>query len=333
MNRISKIGVTRRGVLAASAAALALPSAPAFSQQAFPSRPIKMIVPYPAGGTTDAVARVAADLMSKTLGQPIIVDNKGGANAILGSTLAARSEPDGYTILFGTDANLVLNGLLYKNLAYDAERDFTPIGLIVDVPQILAVSPTIPPRTIKEFVQYAKANPGKLNFGTAGRGGNGHLAAELFMHDFNVEMTSVPFGGGAQALNAILAGTVQVLFGTMSSALPQVQAGKLIALAVTTARRNPLLPDVPTVAESGAPGYEAALRYGLVAPKKTPAPVVERLQAALSAALVNPILRQPFEKEGYVVYQPHAPALYATANRNGRETWGKLIRAKGLDLD
>jgi tripartite-type tricarboxylate transporter receptor subunit TctC len=182
-------------------------------------------------------------------------------------------------------------------------------------------------------VQYARSNPGRLNFATAGRGGNGHLAAELFMHDFNVDMTSVPFGGGAQALNAVLAGTVQTLFGTMSSALPHVKAGKLIALAVTTAQRNSLLPDVPTVAESGAPGYEAALRYGLVAPKKIPAPILERLHAALSAALVNPALRQPFEKEGYVVYQPHPPTAYAAINRSGRETWGKLIRAKGLDLD
>ncbi len=326
----SHSGITRRTIISASILSALTPVALA---QPYPSRPIRIIVPYAAGGTTDQIARLVAPFMSKTLGQSIVIENKAGANSMIGGRLVAAAEPDGYTILFATDANMVLNPLLYKNPGFDPERDFAPVGLLVDVPQILAVSPKLPVRSVTELVQYAKKHPNELNYSSSGRGGNSDLAGEMFMQEFGITMTGVPFNGGGPALNAALAGTVQVLFGTLGSALQHLKAGTLVPLAVTTAQRVSILPDVPTIAESGSPSFEAPLRYGLIVPAKTPAVIIQRLNDAVNKTLVIPELRSQLENSGYVVYQPHAPAAYAKANVQSREQWGKLIRAKNISLD
>jgi tripartite-type tricarboxylate transporter receptor subunit TctC len=299
----------------------------------YPNHPIKLIVPYAAGGGADNAARIIAQAMGKVLGQPLIVENRGGASAIVGSNVAANAAPDGYTILYGTDANLVLNPLLYKHLSYDPHKDFVPIGLIAEVPQMMAISPSVPARTVKEFVAYAKAHPGVLNYSSPGRGGNGDLAAEMFMQDFHVKMTSILFKGGNDALMSVLAGTVQVYFGTTAIAIPHIQAGKLIPLAVLTAQRQNALPDVPTVAESGAPGFESTLRVGLVALAKAPPGAVTRLNKALNEVLANPAIKAQLMNEGYTPAEPNTPQSYAEINRRAEETWGALIKANHISLD
>lgn len=301
--------------------------------QDYPSHPIKLVVPYAPGGGTDVAARALAELMGKSLGQPIIVENKGGGNTILGTVAVVNAEPDGYTILYATDANLVLNPLLYKNLPYDPERDLAPIGLLADVVQMLAIAPSVPARTIAEFVQYAKKHPGELAFGSAGLGGNGHLAAEMFIQDFKIQMLPVPFRGTSPALTAILSGTVQVYSGTVGPAMPHILAGKMIPLGVFTAQRYSLLPDVPTIAESGMPGFESSLRVGLVAPAKTPPDIIKLLNKALNEALASPAFREKLERNGYIARRPDKPQAYATANQEVRKAWGQIIKSKNLSLD
>jgi tripartite-type tricarboxylate transporter receptor subunit TctC len=306
---------------------------PARSAGVFPERPLRLIVPYGAGGGADTAARAVADAMGRVLGRPVIVENRGGANAIVGTAVVAKAEPDGYTLLYGTDANLVLNAFLYKKLPYDADRDFVPIGLVAEVPQMIAVSATIPPRNIQELIRYARDNPDKLNYSSPGRGGNGDLAAEMFMQAFNVRMTSINFKGGNDALLAAIAGTVQVYFGTTAIAIPHFKTGKLIPIAAVTLERQAAIPDVPTVAESGAPGFESTLRVGLVGVAGTPAPIIERLNRALNEVLSNPALRTQLENEGFLPASPGTPASYAKVNQRAREVWGKLIREKNISLD
>ncbi|GAA4335927.1 tripartite tricarboxylate transporter substrate binding protein [Pigmentiphaga soli] len=299
----------------------------------YPVKPIRLIVPYVAGGGADNAARALAEVMSKSLGQPIVIENRGGASAIVGTTVAAKADPDGYTILYGTDANLVLNSFLYKNLSYDPDKDFVPIGLVAEVPQMMAINPAVPARNIKEFIAYAKAHPGELNYSSPGRGGNGDLAGEMFMQAFGVKMQSINFKGGGDALLAVLGNTVQVYFGTTAIAVPHIKAGKLIPIAAVTLKRQAAIPDVPTVAESGAPGFESTLRVGLVALAKTPAPIVKRLNKALNEALANPEFRKRLVTEGYEPAAPNTPEEYAAINQRAKDTWGKIIRERNISLD
>jgi tripartite-type tricarboxylate transporter receptor subunit TctC len=322
-----------RGNLTAALLAISSVSTLPATAANFPNHAIRLIIPYSVGGGADPAARAVADAMSKSLGQPIVIENRGGASAIVGTNVAAKAPPDGYTIIYSTDANLVLNPLLYKKLVYDPDRDFTPIGLLAEIPQMIVSSPSIPPRNIKELVQYGKDHPDALNYSSPGRGGNGDLGAVMFMQDFNINMTSVPFKGGGDALEAVLAGTVQVYSGTTAIALPLIKAGKLIPIAVLTLHRQAALPDVPTVAESGAPGFESTLRVGLAAPSKTPPEVIARLNKALNDALSQPALRQLLERQGFSPAQPGTPADYAAANEQAKKMWGQLIRSKHISLD
>ncbi|MEI7570268.1 MAG: tripartite tricarboxylate transporter substrate binding protein [Alcaligenaceae bacterium] len=299
----------------------------------YPTRPIRLIIPYAPGGGTDTVGRAIAEEMSRSLGQPIIVENRGGANASIGSTVAAKANPDGYTILYGTDANLVLNPLLYKNLTYDPQIDFVSIGLLAEVPQLIAISPKINLQRIEEFIQYLRLHPGKLNYASAGRGGNGDLAAEMFMQEFSLNMQPIAFNGSVPALSAVLSGTVEVYFGTMAAVLPHIKANKLIPLAVLTPNRQVALPEVPTVAESGAPGFDATLRVGLVAHSKTPLSVVARLNEALNAALDSPKLRHRLENAGFNVAQSGSPERFTEINARSREIWAKVIQSRKISLD
>jgi len=323
----------RRRLLACFFLASGWASATAARADTYPNRPIRLIIPYAPGGGTDTVGRAVAEEMGRSLGQPIIIENRGGASAIVGSTVAAKAEPDGYTILYGTDANLVLNPLLHKNLTYDPQKDFVSIGLIAEVPQLMAVSPKINIQNIRDFIRYARSNPGVLNYGSAGRGGNGDLAAEMFMQEFDVKMQPIGFNGTIPALSAVLAGTVEVYFGTMAAVLSQIQAGKLIPLAVLTPSRQAALPEVPTMAESGAPGFDATLRVGLVALAKTPAMIVERLNKALNEALDRPALRSRLEGAGFNVAVPNTAESFSRINAQARDTWSKVIQMRKISLD
>jgi tripartite-type tricarboxylate transporter receptor subunit TctC len=300
---------------------------------AFPERPVRMVVPYSAGASTDQIARAVAEHMGKRLGQPVIVENKPGANAIIGATAVAKSAADGYTILFASDSALVLNPLLYKKIFYEPARDFAALGLVVDVPMVMLVHPAVPAKDLAEFVAYAKKNPDKLNFGSTGMGGAFHLAGELFKQRAGIEMTHVPYAGGAPAISALMGGTIQVMFGIVGSSVQYVQAGRLRALAVVGRERVSVLPGVPTLVESGYPNLDATIRYGIVAPKATPQPVLAKLNDALNAALGDAGFRKQFENMSYVVPKPHTGADYDKLLAQDRQMWGELIRKQNLQLD
>lgn len=301
--------------------------------QAYPSRPIKMIVPFNAGASVDTIARHMAQLMGKKLGQTVIVENRPGANAAIAAQAVAMAPADGYTLFFASDSALVLNGLLYKKLAYDAERDFTAVALAANVPLVMLVNAALPVSNLKEFVAYARQNPGKLNYSSTGTGGAFHLAGEMFSQAAGVDMTHIPFTGGAPALQALLAGQVQVMFGIVGSTLPHVRSGKLRALAVVTREPVAVLPGVPTLHDSGYPGLEALVRYGLVAHRKTPPEVLATLNEAASFALADAGYREKFSSEGYLVPQPHKAAVFDQLLVEDRARWRTLIQARGISLD
>ncbi len=303
------------------------------AQSSFPNKPLRMIVPFAPGNSTDTIARAVAEGMRKDLGQPVNVENKPGANAIIGAQFVIQQPADGSTLFFASDSAMVLNPLLYKNLAYAPERDFTPLAQVVDVPLVMVVNHQVPANTVAEFVAYAKANPNKLNFGSTGIGGAFHLAGEQFKQFAGIEMTHVPYKGGAPATQAMLAGEVQVLFGVVGSTLPHMKSGKLRALAVATRQRVAVLPDVPTIAESGYPEFDATVRYGLAVARGTPAPVLARLSESVNKVLSDPAFRSHWTDQGYVVPAPHSPSFYAAQLERDRKTWGAVIRARSITLD
>lgn len=313
-------------------ATLAL-GAGAANAQAFPSRPIKMIVPFNAGASVDTIARSMALLMSKKLNQPVVVENRPGANAAIAAQAVANAPADGYTVFFASDSALVLNGLLYKKLPYDAERDFTAVALAANVPLVMLVNSALPVKNLQEFVAYGKQNLGGLNFSSTGTGGAFHLAGELFDQAAGVNMIHVPYTGGAPAIQALLSHQVQVMFGIVGSSLPHVRSGKLRALALVTREPVHVLPGVPTLHESGYPGLEAMVRYGLVAHKKTPPEVLAVLNDAANYALADADYREKYTSQGYLVPQPHKSAEFDAMIAADRVRWGKLIRARGITLD
>ena len=323
---------TRRQLLAAIALKPLLGSGFALAQ-AFPTRPIRMIVPFPAGGSVDQVARGVAESMSKTLGQPVVIDNKAGANAAIGATEVARSGADGYTLLFGSDSGLVLSPLLYKKLAYDVERDFTAVGVAVDVPLVITVHPDVPATTVAELITYAKANPRKLNYGSTGTGSIYHLTSELFCQRAGIEMTHIPYTGGAPALNALVAHQVDVFISAIGTPLQFIRAGKLRPLAVLTRDPVPALQGVPTLAKSGITGVEATSRYGIVAPKKTDPAIISRLNQALNVALAAPRFRERFIGEGFAVPTGQSAADFERSMAKDRAMWRVVIAEKGLTLE
>jgi len=273
-----------RFVLMLAAALMALmPSAAA--AQSWPARPVTVIVPFPAGGSTDVLARAVAQELSDRLGAQFVVDNRGGAGGNVGAAAVAKAAPDGYTVLFGTPGPLALNKLMYKSLPFDSKRDFVPIGLIAKSPLIIVANPSTPAKSLKELISYAKANPGKLNVGHAGNGTLGHIASELVQKELGISMTNVPYRGTAPLTTDLLGGQVDVGMDFMSTYVPLVRDGKLRALAVTSTTRASELPDVITVQEAGVKGFEATAWYALVAPTGTPAPVIDKINVATNAFL------------------------------------------------
>jgi tripartite-type tricarboxylate transporter receptor subunit TctC len=269
------------GLLAAAAGTVA-------SAQSFPDRSITMIVPFAAGGSTDVVARIVAQKMSEDLGQQVIVQNVAGAGGNLGADNVARAEPDGYTILMGTVATHALNPLILKSTPYDAAKDFAPISLLVVVPNVLVVNPELPAKNVQELIALLKADPDKYSYASSGNGTPLHLSGELFKSMAGVDMQHIPYKGAGPALNDVIGNQVPIMFDNLPSSSSHIKAGTLRALAVTTAERAPSFPDVPTIAESGIPGYETYTWNALFAPAKTPADIVSRLNASANKALIDP---------------------------------------------
>ena len=298
----------------------------------YPTKTIRFVVPYPAGGPLDAVARLLAQKVSDSVRQPIIVDNKPGAGGNIGADIVAKSPPDGYTLLMGAVATHAINPTLYASIPYDAAKDFIPITQIGSTPNVLVVNPSVPATNVREFIAYAKANPGKLNFGSGSTGSAGHLAGELFKAMAGVEMTHVPYKGAAPAMNDLIGGQVQLMFDNLASSLAQVRAGKIRALAVTTAKRSPLAPDLPTIAESGLPGFDINTWFGLFVPAGTPHDVVERLHDEFTRALASPEVREKMLALGA---EPvgSTPSEFAAYIRSEGEKYARIIKASGAKAD
>ena len=299
--------------------------------QDYPAKPIRLIVPFAPGGGVDITARLLAQSLSVNLGQQVVIDNRGGAGGIVGMELAARAAPDGYTLLMSHVGFTAMPGL-YKKLPFDPVKDFAGVVVAVSGVYVLVVNPAVPMKSVQELIAYAKANPGKLGFASAGTGSSIHLAGELFKRMAGLELLHVPYKGAAPALTEVVAGEVQMMFGTATNTLPMVKAGKLRALAVTSAKRSALAPELPTVAESGLPGFEVVGWYGLAAPVKTPRPLVARINADTNRALQSTDLVERLRVQGL---EPvgGTPEEATELIRNDVARWTKVIRDAGIQAE
>jgi len=312
--------------LAAGAAALPALSRIAFAQ-AYPTRPVRIIVGFAAGGAFDIMARLIGRWLSERLGQPFIIENRPGGGGNIGTEAVVRAPADGYTLLLCGIFNAT-NATIYDNLNYNFIRDIAPVAIIIHGPLVMVINPSVPAKTVLEFIAYAKRNPGKVSFGSGGNGSTGHVFGELFKFMTEVNLVHVPYRGIAPALNDLLGGQVQMTFASMPSSIEYIRAGKLRALAVTTATRSEVLPDLPTVGEF-VPGYEASSWYGVGAPKATPAEIVEKLNKEVNAGLANPKLKARFADVGGDVLAL-SPADFGRLIAEETEKWGKVIRAANI---
>ena len=320
-----------RAALFGLAAALIL--APQAHALDYPTRPIKLVVPYPAGGPTDVLGRLVGDYLGRDLKQTVVVENKGGAQGAIGAEVVAHAEPDGYTLLFTPSSVLELNPMLYKKLAYDPERELQVLAIVTDLPGIMVVHPSVPAKTVAEFVAYAKQNPGKLNFGSAGTGGVGHLSGEIFKLMAGIEMTHVPYKGAGPAFADLIAGHIQATFETVGTALPPIKAGLLRPLGVSSTERIPDLPDLPTIAESGYPDYRTTVWYGVAAPIAVPAEIAEVVRASLTRALNDEAFREALTKAGFYPERPRGEAAIRQFVDADRARWSAVIKKLNITLD
>jgi len=320
-----------RRVLIAAIGASLLGLAGTALAQAYPSKPVKLIVPYPPGGPTDIVARVIAQKLSTQTGQQFIIDNRPGAGGNTGAEAVARSPADGYTLLVATTAHAI-NPSLFKTLNYSFTKDFAPVSQLTSGPLVVVVNTALPVKSVAELVALAKADPGKLNFASSGNGQSTHLAAELFNATAGTQIKHVPYKGSAPALTDTIAGQTQVMFDTMLSAMPFVKGGKLRALAVTSAKRSPAAPDLPTVAESGLPGYEAIAWNGLLAPAGTPRDVLAKLSAELRTAMDAPDVRERFEAQGFSAAWT-TPEAFASFITGEVDKWSRVVKVSGATVE
>jgi tripartite-type tricarboxylate transporter receptor subunit TctC len=297
--------------------------------QTFPNRTITLVIPFAPGGSTSIVGRVIADKMSQLLGESIIVDNRPGAGGTVGTKTVAKSEPDGYTLLLGYTGTLAIGPSLYKGAGYDPRQDFAPIGMIGNAPNSLVVHPSFPAKTVAELIAYAKANPGKVNFGSAGVGTVSHIAGEYFARAAGITLVHIPYKGTAPALTDVLGGHIPMAFAPIPASHANVSAGLLRALAVTSIARSSLLPDVPTIAEEAVPGFDVSLYYGLVAPAGTPRPVIDKLNKELRAALASNEVKKQLAQDGTEI-TPGTPEEYAVFIDKDEKKWSQLIKASGL---
>ncbi len=321
-----------RGGLALLTAATAYGLATVADAQNYPTRPITLVVPFPPGGSTTIVARIVTDRMADAIGQQFVVDNRGGAGGTLGTRQVAKSAPDGYTILLGYTGTLAIGPSLFPNVGYDVRADFAPIGRIAAAPSAVVVHPSFPAHSVAELIAYAKANPGKVNYGSAGIGTVGHVAGEYFAIATGIRLVHIPYKGTGPAITDLLGGHIPLSFSPIPAVHESAKSGLLRMLAVTSAKRSTLLPDTPTVAESGVPGFDAVLRYGLVAPAGTPRPIIERLNAALRAALDSAEVRNRLAIEGAEPL-PSTPEEYAADIDHEETQWSKVIKASGAKAE
>ena len=298
----------------------------------YPDRAISIVVPYPAGGGVDAMARVVAQKLSEAFNEKVVVDNRGGGGGTTGTRAAARAAPDGYTLLLGHTGTISINPALYVKLGMNPQKDFAPIGLVASMPVALLAHPSFPAKDIKELIALAKKDPGKLNLGTSAVGTGGYMCAELFKAEAGIDVAIIPYKGTAPVMNDLLGGHVPMAVGVLPPALGNLQAGKLRALAVTSKKRFSLLPDVPTFDESGMPGFEAVLHYGLLAPAGTPKEIVDKLSVALAKLVSDPEVQKRIHMEGGDP-MTSTPEEYAADIASEEKKWGGLVRKLGLKVD
>jgi tripartite-type tricarboxylate transporter receptor subunit TctC len=299
----------------------------------YPMRPIKLVIPYAAGGPTDLFGRILAEYLGKDLKQAVFVENKGGAQGAIAAEMVARAEPDGYT-LFGTSGSvIILNPLLYKKLSYNPAKDLRMLALVTEVPVVLCVNPSVPAKTIAEFVAYARQNPGKLNFGSSGTGSFTHLAGEMFKQMAGIEMTHIAYKGAAPALTDVVSGKIQLMFESVSTSLPLIRSGMLRPLGISSRGRNPDLPDVPTIAESGYPEYFVNVWNGVAVPANLPDDVVRILTDSLDRVMNDAGFRAALERVGFTAPRPRSAAAIKQFIDADRNKWSGVIKAQNISLD
>jgi tripartite-type tricarboxylate transporter receptor subunit TctC len=300
--------------------------------QNYPDRPIHLIAPFPAGGLADVLARAVADEIPKALGQPVIVENRAGAGGNVGADVVAKSAPDGYMLLMTSAGILTANQFLYAKMPFDAEKAFVPVSNVADMPMMVVVNPKVEAKTLGELVALARANPGKLNFGSPGIGTTGHLGLALFMRAAGIKLTHIPYKGAAPAITDLIGGQIDGVVDNPPTVLPHIAAGRLRALAVAAKQRMPLLPDLPTAAEAGVPGFEASSWFGVVAPTGTPPAIVARLHKEIAEALRRPEVQARFAKTGARLLG-NTPEEFAQQIRQDRKTWGEVIQSAGIKAE
>ncbi|HZO45427.1 MAG TPA: tripartite tricarboxylate transporter substrate binding protein [Xanthobacteraceae bacterium] len=322
----------RRFFVGCLTAGFAISLAPAAPAQSYPDRPIRLIAPFPAGGLADVLARAVGDQMTKSLGQPVVVENRAGAGGNTGALAVATAAPDGYTLLMSSAGILTANPFLYAKMPFDVETAFIPIANVAEMSMILVVNPQVEAKTLKDFVALAKARPGKLNFGSPGIGTTGHLGLAMFMHAAGVQITHVPYRGAAPAVQDLIAGQIDGVVDNPPTVIAHIESGKLRPLAVAAKSRMKLLPDVPTAAEGGVANYEASSWFGIAAPAGTPAPIVARLHKEIVAALRDPAMQERFAKSGARLVG-NSPQEFAAQIRTERAQWGEIIKAAGITAE
>jgi tripartite-type tricarboxylate transporter receptor subunit TctC len=325
------MAIRRRRFLQLAATAVALPTVSRLAHaQAYPSRPVRMIIGYPPGGSADITARLTGQWLSERLGQPVVIESRPGAATNLATEAVVRAAPDGYTLLLVAPANAI-NATLYDKLSFDFIRDTAPVAGIIRFPNVVVVNPSLPIKTMADLVAYAKANPGKLNMASSGNGSTIHMSGELFKMMTGINMVHVPYRGGAPALTDLIAGQVQVMFDNVPTSAEHIKAGRLRGLAVTSTARSEVLPDLPTVAEM-LPGYEASAWYGLSVPKGTPTEIIERLNKETNAILADPKAKARFAELGASLL-PGSPAEFGKLVADETEKWGKVVKFAGAKPD
>lgn len=321
-----------RLIALALSALFAVAASNAAAQSDFPSKPIKFIVPTPPGGPTDTTARIIANEMQRTLGQPVVLENKPGGGNNIGADFVAKSAPDGYTMLMGNVASHAINQSLYKKLPFDPIKDFEPVSQVVQYPLLFVVHPSVPAKNVQEFIAYAKANPGKLNRASSGNGTSMHLAGEIFRSMTDLDLPHIPYKGSGPALTDLMGGQVQLMFDSIATSLPHVKSGKLRALGVTGATRSPVAPDVPTIAEQGVPGYSATGWLGVLVPAHTPPEIVAKLHNAVVSALKVPSVAATFSSLGMEIVGS-TPKEFAAFIQAETIKWGRAVRESGAHVD
>jgi tripartite-type tricarboxylate transporter receptor subunit TctC len=316
----------------ALAASVTLMGSAAFAQQDYPSRPIRLLVPFAPGGGTDAAARVISKKLSENLGQSIVVDNKGGAGGNIAAAEVAKAEPDGYTLFFGAIGPLSINPSLYRKLQFDPLKDFAPITMAVVFSNVLVAHPSVAANNVQELIAAAKSSPGTLNYGSSGTGGVGHLAGELFNNMAEVDLVHVPYKGGGPAMIDLIGGQIQLVFATAPTAIEHVRAGQIKALGVTSSKRMEALPDVPTIAEAGLSGYEVTNWYCFVAPAATPEEIIAKLNDEIRKAMASPEVNDALLAQG-MEPTPTSPGELGTFIRSETEKWAQIIKERNITSD